>query len=209
MERKESNNYEKMRDRMAKVFLRYDQEKMIQKFNLEYDENNLYLCFLNRPYRISRQTGRVTWSEDGFVTENPADYNAAMTIYDVLCCSKEDCCLSQEWVSVGSLSSVLGGTLKKGSNFFQNAAEAFTGKTNLLAKACERLGGRKLEKGDAAYELLLFPFLPVVLRFWDADEEFPASMQILTDRNILDFMRYETLMFAVSHVLQRVKEEMA
>ena len=113
MERKESNNYEKMRDRMAKVFLRYDQEKMIQKFNLEYDENNLYLCFLNRPYRISRQTGRVTWSEDGFVTENPADYNAAMTIYDVLCCSKEDCCLSQEWVSVGSLSSVLGGTLKK------------------------------------------------------------------------------------------------
>ena len=43
--------------------------------------------------------------------------------------------------------------------------------------------------------MLLFPFLPVVLRFWDADEEFPASMQILTDRNILDFMRYETLMF--------------
>ena len=45
MERKESNNYEKMRDRMAKVFLRYDQEKMIQKFNLEYDENICIFAF--------------------------------------------------------------------------------------------------------------------------------------------------------------------
>ena len=48
----------------------------------------------------------------------------------------------------------------------------------------------------------------MILRFWESDDEFPASLQILVDKNILDFMHYETLMFAMSHVLRRLKEEM-
>ena len=46
--------------------------------------------------------------------------------------------------------------------------------------------------GDAAYELSLFPFLPLILRFWDSNE---------------DYMHYETLMFAISHLLNRLKDE--
>ncbi len=98
--------------------------------------------------------------------------------------------------------------MKKGGGFYQHAGNNFTGKTDALARACEKLGGRKREKGDAAYELDLFPFLPLILRFWDADEDFPASMQILVDKNILAYMHYETLMFALGHVLNRLKEEM-
>ena len=60
----------------------------------------------------------MSWSEDAFQTEERADYNEAMTIYDVLCCSREDCHLAFEWVNVKSLSSVRGGTLEKGSDFF-------------------------------------------------------------------------------------------
>lgn len=74
---------------MAKVFLKYDRETMIKKFDLSYDENFLYLVCLNRNYRISCQTGQVSWSEDGFRTEESAGYNEAMTIYDVLCSSKK------------------------------------------------------------------------------------------------------------------------
>ena len=37
----------------------------------------------------------------------------------------------------------------------------------------------------------------MILRFWESDDEFPASLQILVDKNILDFMHYETLMFAI------------
>lgn len=61
--------------------------------------------------------------------------------------------------------------------------------------------------GDAAYELSLFPFLPLILRFWDSDEDFLASLEILVDENILDYMHYETLMFAISHLLNRLKDE--
>lgn len=193
---------------MAGAFLQYGQEKIIRKFGLAHDDGFLYIFCLNRKYRIDRLTGQVGWSEDDFQTEEKADYNEAMTIYDVLCYSKEDCRLAHEWANVGTLSSIQGGPLEKGGNFFQNAGNYFTGRTDALSHACEKLGGKKMEKGDAAYELQLFPFLPLILRFWDADEDFPASLQILVDKNILDYMHYETLMFAISHLLERLRAEM-
>lgn len=202
------SNYELMKDSMAEVFLRYNQEKMAEKFELNLDENYLYITCLNRNYRISRQSGEVFWSSNGFLTTEKADYNEVMTIYDVLCNSSEYCHLSREWVNVGSLSTIQGGTLSKGSNFFQNAADYFEGKTDALSRACEALGGEKRDKGDTAFELQLFPFLPLILRFWDSDDEFPASIQLLVDKNILNYMHFETLMFAISHLLNRLKSEM-
>lgn len=209
MEVKEKiSNYEKMKNEMAGAFLQHDQERMIRKFGLEHDGVFLYLCCLNRSYRIDRRTGQVSWSKDDFRTEEKADYNEAMTLYDVLCCSEEDCCPAREWVNVKSLSSVRGGNLKKGGDFFHNAGKYFEGRTDALNRACGKLGGKRIEKGDVAYELQLLPFLSVIVCFWDSDEEFPESLQILVDKNILKYMHYETVMFAISHLLKRLKEEM-
>ena len=207
-EREASSNYEKMKTSAAGLFLRYDQEDMIRVFRLAHDAGYLYVRLLGRDHRVSRSSGAVTWSEDGFQTEQPADYNAAMTIYDVLCRAGAEPRLAHEWVNVAGLSPIRGGSLAKRTDFFQTAGEAFTGRAQALARACGKLGGKKLEGGDAAYELPLFPFLPVALRFWDADEEFPASLQLLVDGNILDYMHYETLMFALSHLLGRLRGEM-
>lgn len=203
-----TSNYEVMKHNMADVFLQYDQEKMIRTFGLGHDERYLYICFLARQYRINRLNGRVSWSEDDFQTEEEADYNVVMTLYDVLCSPQETCALSNEWVNVGSLCAVKGGTLEKGNDFFQHAGDEFDGKTQALARACEALQGKKKGRGDVSYELPLFPFLPILLCFWDSDEEFSASLQIFVDKNTLDYMHYETLMFAVSHVLGRIKDEM-
>lgn len=92
-------------------------------------------------------------------------------------------------------------------DFFQNTADSFNGKIPELHNACLTLSGKELKKGDVAFELELFPFLPVIIRFWEADDEFPANLQILVDRNILDYMHYETLMFALTHLFHRLKEE--
>ena len=79
---------------------------------------------------------------------------------------------------------IRGGTLSKGS-FFENAGAAFDGKAEQLVRACEELKGRKLKKGDAAYELDMFSFLPIALHFWNSDEDFPASLQIFVIRIFL------------------------
>lgn len=106
-----------------------------------------------------------------------------------------------------SASIVSTGNLSSNNGFFQNTADFFNGKIPELRNACLTLSGKELKKGDIAFELELFPFLPVIIRFWEADDEFPANLQILVDRNILDYMHYETLMFALTHLFHRLKEE--
>ena len=202
------SNYEKAKISMARVFLQYDQAAMIHKYSLEYDSDWLYITFVNRIYRINRKTGNVQWSDHNFETVYESDYNETMTIYDVLCYSKDRCHLSHEFININSLSSVRTGNLSTSSGFFQNTADFFNGKTVELRNACIALSGKELEKGDVAFKLNLFPFLPIIIRFWEADDEFPASLQILADRNTLDYMHYETLMFALTHLFSRLKEEM-
>ncbi len=197
------SNYEKSQDAAARAFLRYDQSAMIRKFDLSHDADALYITFVDRPHRVDRHTGLVTVVSTG----EKADFNAAMSIYDLLCDSQPLCHLSHEWVNVASLSAIQGGTLAKSGDLFLISAADFTGQTAALDRACRALHGIPQPKGDVAYQLALFPFLPVLLRFWDADEDFPASLQVLLDKNTLDFIHYETLMYALSHLMRRLRQE--
>ena len=53
----------------------------------------------------------------------------------------------------------------------------------------------------------MFPFLPVQLRFWDADEEFPAQLRFLWDRNTLKFLHFETVYYVIGHLLGKLAAE--
>ena len=65
---KHRDNYEYMKEQMQRKFLEYGQERMIRKFRLRHDAQYLYLECLEREYRISRTTGVVEWTEDGFAS---------------------------------------------------------------------------------------------------------------------------------------------
>ena len=58
------SNYETTKRRVQGEFLKYDQEKMIRKFALRFDENFLYINFIGHLYRINRHSGLIEWSED-------------------------------------------------------------------------------------------------------------------------------------------------
>lgn len=199
------SNYEIMKNQMSAEFLKYDQKKMITKFSLLHDEQYIYIRFVGREYRISRSTGRAAWSEDHFLTETEADYNEAMTIYDVLCYSKENCSLAGKFCPTNMLKGTVQ-TMGGSSSFFQKSADQFAGKTALLQTALLKLGERTTLKGDAAAQINVFPFLPVIVQYWDADEEFPAVLKFMVDENIQDFMHFETVMFMLGHVLDRIRE---
>lgn len=96
-------NYEQTRDRMQTEFLKYPQERMIEKFRLKYDTGYLYLRFIGRAYRIDRHSGKVEWSEDGFLHSVHADFNESMSVFDVLCYSKEGCHLSGHFSRINNL----------------------------------------------------------------------------------------------------------
>lgn len=204
---KAKSNYEIMRDRMQLQFLEYDQRRMIDKFHLEHDGDYLYIQFVRRPYRIHRGSGRVEWSENAFKSCTVAGYNEAMSIFDVLCCSKDDCCLSGRFCNIGQRKGTVQSSPGGGAVFYHQI-RALDGRTESFRRACALLGGEPEGPGDIAYRLYPFDFLPMILQFWNSDEEFPASLNVMWDENVLDYVHYETTYFIVSHVLNRICEIM-
>ena len=201
------SNYEITRNRMRDEFIKYDQEKMIQKFSLKNDRQYLYLDFMGRPYRINRKNGVVEWSEDGFHSAAEADFNESMTIYDVLCYSKDNCSLSGKFCSISMLKGIVQAN-PPGVNLFQKIADGFNGKVEALEKACGSFGEKINMKGDVAVKLYPFSFLPVILQFWEGDEEFPANLKFMFDENILQYLHYETIFYLLEHVTGRIQETM-
>ena len=205
-----TSNYDITRDRMEIKFLEYDQQKMIEKFGLEYDDDYIYITFVARPYRVGRKTGRVEWSEDGFKTAVHGSYNDSMTIFDVLCCSKPDCHLSGKYTSANMLKGVAQ-TAHLGEGFHQDSANEFSGRTASLKTALEAIGGQESAtrtSADLDYTLYPFSFLPIEFRFWEADDEFPASLSMLLDENVLQYMHYETTYYMFGHLLDRIRDIM-
>ncbi len=135
-------------------------------------------------------------------------FNEALTIYDLLCDSKENCHAAGDYINLNSLSALQSSSKRLGDGLFDGKDKIFDHKEELLSKICEKLGGVKAGKGDVAYEIPLFEFLPCRIQFWNSDEEFEAQLQIFMDKNILDFIRYETVWYAVMHLMKRLTEEL-
>lgn len=200
-----ASNYDIMRDRMELEFAKYDQMEMIRKFSLRYDKDFLYLRFVGRDYRINRTNGRIEWYSDTEKIYIHASYNESMTIFDVLAWSKPGCRLTGRFVSTGDLP----GTTKSASaagNLFSSQSGLFAGRCESLRAACRKLGGIPGTVGDVSSIIPVFDFLPVMLQFWDADEEFGAVLKFMWDYNTTDFMHFETIAFATMHLIGRLKE---
>lgn len=58
---------------------------------------------------------------------------------------------------------------------------AFGNEPEALLEAAVRIGGQANEHGDVGVTVRVFPRLPVTLTLWRADDEFPASGNILFD----------------------------
>lgn len=203
---KRISNYDITKIQAREIFLAYDQEEMIRKYALAHDTEYLYIRFVGRDYRLDRTDGSVTWMDAKHTAPMEANFNEVMAIYDVLCYAQPDCHLSGEFVNMRSLSSIQGGT--PGGSLFNRIGVRMDHRDAALAGACERLGGVNAGKGDVAYQLPMFDFLPVRVQFWNSDDEFPASLQLFLDKNILQYMHFETVAFATGHLVLRLEAEM-
>lgn len=203
-----TSNYEITKRRVQKDFLKYDQEKMIQKFALQSDEQYLYIRFIGHEYRICRTDGKLEWSEHGTEPWTEGNFNEALTIYDVLCDSKEGCQAAGEYVNLKSLSTLQSSAKTLGDGLSDGKDQIFDHREKELAEICEKLGGKRAGKGDVAYEIPLFDFLSCRIQFWNSDEDFDAVLNIFMDKNILQFMKYETVWYAKSHLMDRLAEKL-
>ena len=166
MDGRSTGNYEKQVYFARDLFLRYDQDAMIRKFDLTSDGQFLYVELLHQSYRISRSTGVVERLElDGMWTpcEN---YELVMTIYDVLCHSAAKPELSGEWGPLYGLQATM--SSPSPDKIFVRYAEKFSGRTEALAQACLALGGELQpvpKSADVCSKILILAVFPVIFQF--------------------------------------------
>ena len=200
------SNYDLQVDIGKRIFLEHDQQMLISKFQLEADEQWIYLSYLNTPCRINRKTGGIEeyieceWREC-------REYSTVMTIYDLLCYHKGETgpSLAYEWCTVGAF--IIAG-ITKTEGFTRKFAKRFDGHMDELKDACEMLGGvmqATIAGADLTCRFPVTPFFPVLLQFWEGDDEFPPKLLLLWDRNTDSFMHFETTFYLQGDLLSRLQ----
>lgn len=180
-------------------FLTYDQNKIIEKFRLKADENYLYPVMLSSFYRLCRKTGFLERLE-GETWIDANTFGEVMTLLDMLCDAKEHRFLSGRYKQQQHF----------GLMFHQNFAEdtknplalAFDRDEAALRRACRELGAKDFPGGDYGCMIELFDGLSIGLLFWHGDEEFAPRLRWFWDENALQWIRYETMYYAVGLLQQ-------
>ena len=204
-----ASNYDLQVDIGKRIFLQYDQELLIRKFSLEADSGYLYLSYLNTPCRINRKDGGI----EKFVIDGwkaCRSYSTVMTIYDLLCYHKGETApsLQNQWCAVGNF--VVTGITETGT-FTKKYAAKLDGRLEELKAACEQLGGviqKPMAGADLTCKFQATAFFPVLLQFWQGDDEFPAKLMILWDRNTDQFLHFETTFYLQGDLLERLLNAM-
>ena len=197
------NNYELSRDRAQAYFLGFDQQQIIDIWHLKSDENWLYLDFLNRPYRVCRKTGSIfrCWSGE------KAGFNEVLSIFDLLCHEGTGKHICGNFAPVNSLKN-RPRAIGVGTDFHSGIASFYDQDVQRFCAACTTLGGKPMKIADLAFEFPVFQDITVVLMFYHGDEDFPASVTLLWDANMLQFVFYETVFYIAGFLLSSIAEEM-
>ena len=197
------NNYELSRDRAQAYFLGFDQEAIIRTWALASDANWLYVDFLGRPYRICRKDGSILRQWD----DSRAGFNEVLSIYDLLCHAGSEKFVSGTFAPVNSLKH-RPRAVGVGTSFHSACAGVFDRDPEAFRNACAALGGQAVPLGDVGFRFPVFGPLEVILKFYHADEDFPASVTLLWDAETLRFVYYETVFYIAGHLLSMISEKM-
>lgn len=197
------DNYQVSRDRAKGYFLGFDQEAIIRAWDLEHDAQNLYVSFFGRSYGICRKTGAVSrrWSGEA------AGHGEVLSIFDLLCHAGDRKLLSGAYAPVNSLKGRP--PVGVGTDFHTGVASRFDRDVDAFARACREVGGIPVDMGDLGFRFPVFGGLSVILKFYRADEDFPASVTLLWDENTLQFVFYETVFYMAGHLLGTIEAHMS
>lgn len=199
------DNYDLQVDIAKQIFLKYDQELLIRKFHLEADGQYLYLTYLNTQCRISRSDGGIDEHIKGAWQECRC-YSTVMTIYDLLCYHKGEAtpALSGQWCTVGNF--VVTGVTNT-ETFTKKYAAKLDGHLEELKAAVQKIGGvlqERMAGADVTCKFQVTPFFPVLLQFWEGDDEFEPKLMLLWDRSTDKILHFETTFYLQGDLLERL-----
>ena len=123
-------------------------------------------------------------------------------IYYIL--RSKDVNISKEWISEKDIPG--GATFFRGPHKipthiietrYENNIEEFKEK-------CQQLHGVPMEMADAAFKFEITPRIPVVVQFWDKDDDFPAEAKILFDKTIAEHLPPDIVFCLTVEICRRI-----
>ncbi len=195
------SNYDILFNTTRELFLKCDQEIMIQNYHLKSDTAAIYFRTLNMDWILDRKTGVIT--SGGVQVDN----NGAMAVYDILGHAADSPKSAGQWASLVKFggNTAIGHIerLKSGTAYAD-----FAGRLDVIEKILQQFGTVQEGKGDLNYRLSIFPDFDILFQIWDADEEFPVSVNYLFDNNADQFLHYETMWYVIDFVEKEIRRRM-
>lgn len=193
------NNYEIMLNAARLHFLEYDPLALTGKPGVTDGGEYISTCFLGQQVQINKSDGSI------FLDGRPADFSQGLSLYDWLCDGSPDAAAAGEYCTVGSLPGVLvsGNGLVMSADALAEKIHAFPARFHA---ACARLDAQPIAMGDIGCCIPIFPGVSVCLKFYFGDEEFPPQLTFLWDKNILQFVRYETVYYIAGCLEKRLRD---
>jgi hypothetical protein len=116
----------------------------------------------------------------------------------------KDIPINREWISEKDIPG--------GATFFRGPHKIpthiiemqYEGEIEEFRKKCECLAGIPLDMADAAYAFEITPRIPVVVQFWDKDDEFPAEAKILFDKTVAEHLAPDIIFCLTVEICRRI-----
>lgn len=199
MSQEYESNYEKVFSHFQEEFLKMDQQAAAEKLGLGCDGETLTIPWFGKPWKIDRRTGRIT-DENGKIP----DVTQRLLIMHHLCFFRMDAVRSDKWVPFRQIREAACFERAYQKSAVDPVVEYFTGKTELFAQACRALGGTGVPYGDAGFRIYPLPQIGLTYIFYDADEEFGASCNILFESTVTWWIHPESVPTIASTVTEKL-----
>jgi len=193
------NNYEAALEAARVHCNTYPIEALLSRRGVVETTGALSTVFLGQKVEIRKDSRAV--SVDG----KPANFVQGLSVYDWLCDREPQAEAAWEFCPVSSLSAVYvsGGGLGMS---MPKLAKRIDEDPACFQRAMAAMGAKKITFGDIGFRLMVFPDLPMCLKFYFGDAEFPPELQLMWDRNSLQFVRYETLYYIAGCLRERLSQ---
>lgn len=109
-----------------------------------------------------------------------------------------------EWISEKDLPG--GATFFRGPHLIPTEliSDRFGNDLDGFKQCCEKLGGRAIDLGDAAFRFDIAQDIPVAVIYWQGDEDFPAEAGLLYDRSIIKLLPLDIVFALAVAVCSRI-----
>lgn len=188
MNQEYESNYEKVFSYFQGEFLKLDQEAAAEKLGLFCEEDAIMIPWFGNCWRIDRNTGIIT-DENG----NIPDVTQRLLIMHHFCFFRMDAVHSDKWVPFRQIREAACFERAYKKSAVAPIVEYFAGKTELFAQAARALGGTPVPYGDAGFRIYPLPQIGLTYIFYDADEEFEASCNILFESTVTWWIHPESV----------------